>query len=574
MSISLVPSLALITLPLMAGICIFLLVTQPHQRSSWAFGGLALGNFVFYLANVVLFQPGLSVSSAYFWQRLNLLGSDFAMVSAVLFALALHAKPSPRWVRVLAIVLMAWFAVDAIWAVLVPPSSDPTCLTANNLPSFGCDPMRRLAMILCVVAGLAIALLVVRAAYTASGSRRRILQRHLPIIAALAFLVGLVNNISALTDHFLLPSELPALLAGAVVVRMLILLEEEDLGLRGSQWGALVLVWLLAVVAAVVADQLWLPVEAPVLTMVAAGMGAAAGLAYLFRWLQQNKQLAFSQEATDPAGDGQPSTGATSLSESVRGPMDVTVAIDPSVHLNLLGPMRVMQAGQLLPNTAEVWRSAKTRSLLAYLALRGEEGATQSELVDALWPLEEELDGEAERRSLATFRSYLSTLRRVLEPNAARGSDHYVELVDGRYRLRTDNGLRVDVWEFEAFADQGQKLLRQSKSQEGLACWQQAVALYAPSGLLPDDTYLPIEFVESRREKLRQQWLSGLRHLAEGETDELRAAEWWECIHQADPLNERAYARLVQYYRNLGNTGALRLVQQRRDAAKAEVAMF
>jgi DNA-binding SARP family transcriptional activator len=552
----------------MAGICVFLLVTQPHQRSSWAFAGLAMGNFVFYLANVVLFQPQLSVPDGYLWQRLQLLGSDFAMIAAVWFALTLHESPMPRWVGGLALLLGVGFAVDAVWTVVVPPSSDPTCLTANKLPSFGCDPWRQVAMVILVLAGLFTALLVVRAAYSASGSRRRVLQRHLPVVAGLAFLVGLVNNVSALTDRFLVPSELPALLAGAVVVRMLILLEEEDLGLKGSQWGALAFVWLLAVVLAVIADQVWLPVEAPVLTMVAAGMGAAAGLAYLLRWLSQTKKLLAAPEGFVPAAEAQPAAARESP-ELIREREAATDSGFPSVRLYLLGPMRVIVEGRPLPNTTEVWRSAKTRSLLAYLALRGAEGASQAELVDALWPLREDLDGEAERRSLTALRSYLSTLRHVLEPSAVRGSDRYVELVDGRYRLRDNAGVWVDVWEFETLVGQGQRLLRQGESSGDLVCWQQVVTLYAPSGLLPGDTYLPIDFVEPRREQLRRHWLSGLRRLAEAEADDARAVEWWERLHQAEPLDQEATAWLARYYRRQGNASALRLMQRRRATAEA-----
>jgi DNA-binding SARP family transcriptional activator len=232
--------------------------------------------------------------------------------------------------------------------------------------------------------------------------------------------------------------------------------------------------------------------------------------------------------------------------------------------------MRVIRDGETLPNTAEIWRSTKTRSLLAYLALRREAGATQIEIIDALWPVGAELDAKAERSSLSALRSYLSTLRRVLDPTGPRGNDRFVIHQGERYGLRPDE-VWVDVWQFEALAGQAEALLAQDRWQEGLACWQQAVTLYAPAGLLPDESYLPAALIEPVRESLRQRWLYGLRCLARAEQDHARAADLWESIHQAEPLDQEATVWLIEHHRGLGNASSLRMVLQRRRGAEAEM---
>lgn len=138
-----------------------------------------------------------------------------------------------------------------------------------------------------------------------------------------------------------------------------------------------------------------------------------------------------------------------------------------------------------------------------------------------------------------------------------------------RYHLRSDD-LWVDVWEFEALASQAEALFRQQSIEESLACWRQAVALYSPEGLLPDEATIPIEFLEPVRANLRQRWLAGLRRLASCEKGVV-ALELWETIHQAEPLDHEAYTWLVQHYHRLGNLNRLRIVQQRWRTAEAEM---
>jgi DNA-binding SARP family transcriptional activator len=337
-------------------------------------------------------------------------------------------------------------------------------------------------------------------------------------------------------------------------LRLFLALEEEETGVRFPEAGWRVLAWLVLLIVAVILDLAWDWLSAPVWTLAVLAAGVAGGGAYLINLLA--RRPATVQEVTEP-WDPTPAIN------------DKLPQVKP-LQLYLLGPMRVVRDGEALPNTTEVWRSSKTRSLLALLVLRREAGVTQVELIDALWPPGAELDAGAERSSLSALRSYLSTLRRVLDPDGPRGNDRFIWHEGERYILRSGE-VWVDVWEFEALTGEAEALLRQGREAEGLACWQQAVALYAPPGLLPDESYLPASLIESARESLRQRWLAGLRCLARAEEIPTSAAALWETIHQAEPLDQEATLWLVEHYRGLGNANGLRVVLQRRRGAEAEM---
>lgn len=387
--------------------------------------------------------------------------------------------------------------------------------------------------------------------------RRQILRRYIVWVVALIVASSLSLHILTLLDRYqvgILPGQPLTLLAALVGLRLFLALEEEETGVRFPELGWRVLAWLVLLIVAVILDLAWDWLNAPVWTLAVLAAGVASGGAYLINLL-----------ARRPAG-------VLELSE--RWDPRPEINDEPSerkpLQLYLFGPMRVVRDGETLPNTTEVWRSNKTRSLLAYLALRREAGATQIEIADALWPVGDGLDTKAERSSLSAVRSYMSTLRRVLDPTGPRGSDRFVVHEGERYGLRPDE-VWIDVWQFEALASQAEALLTQDRRQEGLACWRQAVALYAPQGLLPDETYLPAALIEPAREGLRQRWLLGLRRQAQAEEDRERAAALWEAIHQAEPLDQEATVWLIGHHRGLGNANGLRVVLQRRRDAEVEM---
>lgn len=560
---------SLLNLPLLAGMSMFIVIRRPRQLLTWAFAGVMAGLIVFYLADVVLYRPGISVQASLTWQFILNQGANVTILSALAVNLLLRDRRLEQWEWAIVGFVVVHMALDVVWlAGFVRPAVLQPCLNPTGLPRLTCPPGDRLAIAASAFAGVLVVVLFVSTAYKAAEPRRHILRRYILGIALLIGITSVSLQVLVLTgwDNLgVIPTGPTTLFAIVLGLRMFLAQEEAETGVRFPAVGWRIFVWFVALLIAVLIDLTWGVLNVPVWTLVVLAAGMAGGGAMLINALA--RPAATAQAPAEPL----PSTpAAPDVSAALAAPSSAPA--EP-LHIHLLGPMRVVRNGVTLPNSSEIWRSAKTRSLLAWLALRREAGASQVEIVDALWPVGSDLDGEAERSSLSAVRSYLSTLRRVLDPAGPRGSDRWIGHEGDRYTLRGD-GLWVDVWEFERLAGQAEALLAQGRQEEGLACWGQAVALYSLEGLLPDEVYLPAPLIEPQREHLRQCWLAGLHRLAKAEQDAARAAGLWEAIHQAEPLDQEATIWLAEHYRRLGNRDGLRLLLQRRNRAEIELDGF
>lgn len=518
--------LSLLTLPLLAGMIIFILVRRPREPVTWGFAGVMAGLIVFYLGDLVLYRPGLSVLAGLIWQFVSNSGANLTILSAVLLNILLRERRLALWEwAVTAYIVARMIVVDFVWLptylrVDLPRACQPI---AQGLPRLVCVPEGQLAIATGAVTSALIGILYASTALKAEEPRRHILRRYIVWIVLLIVGGSLILHTLTLLDQpqfGVFPSQPMVLLASVIGLRLFLALEEQATGIRVSNAGRGVLVWLAALIVAIALDFNWDWFGFPIWTLIVFAVGIAGAGAFLINALLQRSAVGLAHEsavssAPDTAAPAQPAAVST---------QPAAVSTQPfALRIWLFGPMRVERDNQLLPNSTEVWRSAKTRSLLAYLALRGARGATQMEIVDALWPVNESLSGQylskAEHDSLTAFRSYLSTLRHVLEPDGPRGSDRFVELVDGCYRLRQNNDLWVDVWEFEVLAAQAEKHRLAGQVAESTACWEAALALYSPEGLLPTERYLPTGFVEAHRVRLRQRVLLGLRRLVKYYTE-------------------------------------------------------
>jgi DNA-binding SARP family transcriptional activator len=509
MNASLSAMLSILTLILGVGLAVYVLVRRPRQPSSWLFGGAVLGFVAFYMGNLILLQPGLTAAFAFEVQRIQILFGSAALICGLFLATALAEPPIPLWVRLIQGAVILRTFVDTLWILSLQPLDPPACTTPLGYPQLTCPPGDRLGIVSGLISVLLLIGLFLRTALTASGQRRRILMRSMGLATVLALSGSLVNHIVGLTGRLLLPGQIPALLGGLVWARMLLQLEEQEVGPAPARWGKLALAVFAALAVALALDVLWSPAPLPVFTLLVLTASAVASLALAIRISAQAAAVvAAKAEAAPFSGQIQTTAQATPATNGVSVPADT-----PRLRLYLFGAMRVERDGQPLPNSTEVWRSAKTRSLLAYLALRGKSGTNQTEIVNALWPPKAELDGTAEQRSLASFRSYLSTLRHVLEPDGPRGSQRYVQQAGARYFLRRSPGVWVDVWQFDDLAAQAERQWAAGQQEAAVACWEEALALYAPEGLLIDEEHMDSTVLEPMRERLRQTWLLGLRRL-------------------------------------------------------------
>lgn len=549
---------SLLTSLLLAGMLVYVVLRRPRQPLTWCFAGAIAGLIVFYMPDVMMYQAGITAQAGYIWQVVYMAGVNLTILSTLALVFLLRDRRLLVWEWAIVVYIVVRMAIDFNWQVGLAQSDLPrSCIDLHGLPRISCPPDDRLSVGSAIISTIGLGLLIVHTTAKAAGPTRAILRRYFLWIALLiiggAFILQTlttlgIHQVGALPGH---PLTLLAILLG---LRMFLAMEEQETGVRFSAPGRGALIWLASLVVAVTLDLVWGRWNIPVWTLFVLIAGVAGASAYLLNNL--------ARHATAPGVKPQPlepppGAALAEAAEPAQG-----------LRIHLLGPMRVVRNGVPLPNSTEVWRSAKTRSLLAYLALHRELGVTQVEIIDALWPPGLEPDAQAERRSISAFRSYLSTLRRVLDPEGLTGNGRRVMHAGERYYLQADD-CWVDVWEFEALASQAEALLRQQNVVEGLACWRRAVALYAPDGLLPDEATIPLEFLEPVRENLRQRWLAGLRRLARREQDGA-AVELWEAIHQAEPLDDEATDWLIQHYHGHSNLSRLRIVHQRRRSAQAE----
>lgn len=504
--------LSLLNMPLLIGMTFFVLARRPRQLVTWGFAGVMAGLIVFYLGDLALYQPGLSVKAGLVWQFIGNSGANLTILSAVILNVLLRERRLARWEwAAIAYIIARMIMVDFIWLpgylrADLPRECAPV---PQGLPRLVCMPEGRLAVASGAATAALIGILFISTALKAPEPRRHILRRYIVWIVLLIVGGSLMLHTFSLIGRpeiGVFPSQPMVLLAALIGLRLFLALEEQETGIRLSAGGRGAIIWLAAVIVAFALDLNWRWLGAPLWTLAVLAVGIAGAVAYLVNsFVQRNNAL--------PAGAAAPPQPLASV---VATPAPgSTAASDDSYRLRiyLLGPMRVVRNGETLPNATEVWRSAKTRSLLAYLALRGKSGANQAEITDTLWPPKAELDGTAEQRSLASFRSYLSTLRHVLEPNGPRGSQRYVQQEGARYFLRRSPEVWVDVWQFDDLAAQAERQWAAGQQEAAVACWEEALALYAPEGLLIDEEHMDSAALEATRERLRQIWLLGLRRL-------------------------------------------------------------
>lgn len=109
----------------------------------------------------------------------------------------------------------------------------------------------------------------------------------------------------------------------------------------------------------------------------------------------------------------------------------------PELRVELLGPVRAWSGGREV-----VLGSQRPRAVFAMLATRHNSVLSRAELVDGVW------GDDPPATAAGSLHTYVSTLRKSLEPERARGdAPRLLTSVDGGYRLRVDDEC-VDAAEF------------------------------------------------------------------------------------------------------------------------------
>lgn len=147
------------------------------------------------------------------------------------------------------------------------------------------------------------------------------------------------------------------------------------------------------------------------------------------------------------------------------------------LRVRMLGQFTLWQPGMEQPQAIRLTgRSGRLWTLVAYLILQQEKGATTQELIDILWP-------EAESANPAsTLQNNASRARAALEALGFADGKHLIRYEDGCYRWAPERETWLDAAEFERLVRQA---LGETEAARFQALAQQAVGLYQ-GDLLPE----------------------------------------------------------------------------------------
>jgi ATP/maltotriose-dependent transcriptional regulator MalT/two-component SAPR family response regulator len=214
-----------------------------------------------------------------------------------------------------------------------------------------------------------------------------------------------------------------------------------------------------------------------------------------------------------------------------------------------LGGFRILKHGESLQFTAKSLR--KPLELLSALITFGAEDINQSSLIDALWP---DLEGDSAQRA---FQTALYRLRKLLDDDAA------ITFRRGRLTLNKER-VWVDSISVEQLFRQIDRCAvnatRDVRGMDELA--DSLLAIYA-GDFLPGESSA---WAAPRRERLRDQFLSGLQEIAhalEINGDWRAAARCYRRALELEPLMERLSYRLMVCHKELGQTSKAMAVYQR-----------
>jgi DNA-binding SARP family transcriptional activator len=180
------------------------------------------------------------------------------------------------------------------------------------------------------------------------------------------------------------------------------------------------------------------------------------------------------------------------------------------LRIRLLGPVQAVRNGVELP-----LGSAHRQAVFAVLAGHANHALTREDLVNAVW------GDNAPASAMGNLYTYVSTLRRVLEPERDRWSAGQVLTSGGgSYRLHVDEHA-VDVLHFESLRDKSRRMRTAGDTAGELSALEAALALWHGEPLAG----IPGPYAESERLRLGELYLATVERRAEILIEKGRAGE-------------------------------------------------
>lgn len=218
-------------------------------------------------------------------------------------------------------------------------------------------------------------------------------------------------------------------------------------------------------------------------------------------------------------------------------------AID-DLHIRCFGTFTLTRSDHEI--TCQNWVSTKARTLFKYLALHFPSGfISKDKLLEMLWP-DQDPFVTTKRLHVA-----LSTIRKVLEPELARGDvSSYLHREKDAYRLTLGKNGSVDAVLFDQLLTKARET---ENSEKKLARYLFAERLYRGE-LFEDEPYS--QWCMEHREAYRRKYVSLLVNIADNYQAAGKPAECIEYLRRVlelDDCAEEIYCRLMSLYHQTGN---------------------
>jgi predicted ATPase/DNA-binding winged helix-turn-helix (wHTH) protein len=232
------------------------------------------------------------------------------------------------------------------------------------------------------------------------------------------------------------------------------------------------------------------------------------------------------------------------------------------LEVRILGPLKVLAGDESMALGAH-----KQRALLALLAIHANEVVSSDELIESLWA------GKPPKTAATTLHVYVSRLRKLLEPDRAKGDNHVLISRAPGYLLSIDAS-RIDAHRFESLAEDGRRRQDAGDATGAALALREALALWSGAALA-EFVYEPwAEGEAARLEELRLAVLEEriAADLATGRDSEL--VPELEVLLAEHPLRERLHGHvMLALYRSGRQAEALESYQRARTRLTEELGL-
>ena len=205
----------------------------------------------------------------------------------------------------------------------------------------------------------------------------------------------------------------------------------------------------------------------------------------------------------------------------------------PMLRIHLFGGLWIEEGERVL--VRQSGRLSKPQELLVMLLIQKEGPVSNEQLMEDLWGNDEITN------PTAALKNAIYSLRRLLQTDAAGPGPVITQ--NGRYVWDRGAAVWVDAWEFEKWADLGEK----SAGKEAVQAYRQAISLYT-GDLLPGLSDRPwvFNYLHFLRQKYQEVVLSLCRELfAAGEREGYEAVSYTHLDVYKRQLHRRPRLNLV-----------------------------